>query len=235
MRHTSMRAATDVAMALFSAIAISLLRSIVLGPVRALVSRWACLLRTFEGPYPDGASVAVASTGYESQRELERVLCANSAVVRGDSAFARDSVLFPATSEPASQISALRACNSPPDGLRILGFNRAFGSFYHQARPFLSGIDDAQVIFLKPNPATTDSSERACVGQHVSRSIYRAPYPTWLLPEDDHLGTSAGSDMVSSWEGLGPPFIVVGIRALLTGATFARRAKRGGIQGKGHV
>lgn len=300
MPHTLMRTVTNSTMASPLSIVRSLLRSIVPGPIRALANRWAGLATTFNGPYPDWASAAAASIGYDSEEILDKVISANRAVLRGDAAFERDSVLFAVPSEPTNLIDALRACNPRPGGLRILDFGGALGSLYHQARPFLGGIEvakwiiceqphyvaagkqefshppasfvasleetlgsrpldliivsgvihylprpiealarlatlDAQVIFLDRTPATTDPSERACVVQHVPRSIYRASYPAWLLPRDEYLRALAGYDMASSWKALDPPIIVGGIRAVPMGATFVRRPERRDIEGEGHV
>ncbi|MEO7336677.1 MAG: methyltransferase, TIGR04325 family [Caldimonas sp.] len=91
---------------------------------------------------PEGWDEAVRlSTGYADGDILERVLAATRAVVSGQAAFERDSVLFDAPELPFPLLAALlRAAVIERGDLTVVDFGGALGSTYRQCRDFLDGL-----------------------------------------------------------------------------------------------
>jgi putative methyltransferase (TIGR04325 family) len=96
----------------------------------------------FSGDYANWAEATAAATGYDTQEILQRVQSATRAVVAGQAAFERDSVLFtrPAYSYPLLA-ALLRAAALNGGRLNVIDFGGSLGSTYRQHRPFLAGLN----------------------------------------------------------------------------------------------
>lgn len=117
-----------------------LLPPLVLRGVGALKTLGAGRFR-FTGPYPTWEEATAHASGYDEAGILERVAAATRAVVRGEAAFERDSVLFREAEHPYPLLAVfLRAALESGGKLCVLDFGGSLGSVYHQCRPFLRGV-----------------------------------------------------------------------------------------------
>jgi putative methyltransferase (TIGR04325 family) len=106
-----------------------------------LYRRWSGKILRFVD-VPDGWEAAVRiSTGYSSGDILARVRAATAAVVSGEAAFERDSVLFYEPEFPFSLLAALlRVAVLEQNHLSVVDFGGSLGSTYRQCRPLLQGL-----------------------------------------------------------------------------------------------
>src|SRR6266702_1662375 len=108
----------------------------------ALISHLKPLLKRgiyFSGNYPDWATAAARSSGYDSTLILERVKQARLEVMAGNAAYERDSVLFDEVKHSFPVlVGLLRAAIENGSQLSVLDFGGSLGSSYFQCRDFLS-------------------------------------------------------------------------------------------------
>src|SRR3546814_8173546 len=85
------------------------------------------------------------SSGYSESAILDRVRTATRAVVAGEAAYERDSVLFDKADYPFALITALlRAAASADMRLDVIDFGGSLGSTYRQCRPLLDAVQHLQ-------------------------------------------------------------------------------------------
>src|SRR3546814_16397621 len=85
------------------------------------------------------------SSGYSESAILDRVRTATRAVVAGEAAYERDSVLFDKADYPFALITALlRAAASADMRLDVIDFGGSLGSTYRQCRPLLDAVQPPQ-------------------------------------------------------------------------------------------
>lgn len=99
----------------------------------------------FVGDYPSWAAARAASTGYDSQAILNRVLASVRTVRDGGAAFERDGVTFakPAFVWSVAACLALEAARNR-GRLRVLDFGGSLGSFYFQHRALWKGAAEVR-------------------------------------------------------------------------------------------
>jgi putative methyltransferase (TIGR04325 family) len=91
----------------------------------------------FSGHPSDWADAQRMCSGYDSAEILQHVAQATRAVVRGEAAFERDSVLFHEPALPFPLLAALlRAAVRNGGRLDVVDFGGSLGSTYRQCRPF---------------------------------------------------------------------------------------------------
>jgi putative methyltransferase (TIGR04325 family) len=110
----------------------------------AILSHYRSLLQesiSFNGNYLSWQDALLDSAGYDSSQILENVRNAAMQVVKGDSAYERDSVVFEKLDYPFPLLSVLmRAALENSGRLTVLDFGGSLGSSYFQCRKYLSGI-----------------------------------------------------------------------------------------------
>jgi putative methyltransferase (TIGR04325 family) len=95
----------------------------------------------FIGRYDSWEEATSHAQGYDSNRILEKVRIATRAVIDGNAAAERDSVLFDKTPYPFPLIAVLlRAASENGGSLVVLDFGGALGSTYYQCRDFLQSV-----------------------------------------------------------------------------------------------
>lgn len=103
----------------------------------------------FNGPFSTWKEASLHSSGYDSEKILEKVLAATLKVKNGEAAFERDSVLFDEIQYSWPVTSALMWAAARNNGkLNVLDIGGALGSSYFQNRVFLEGLSEVnwQVI-----------------------------------------------------------------------------------------
>lgn len=95
----------------------------------------------FHGNFLDWTTAEQNAEGYDAAEILEKVRLATHAVIRGDAACERDSVLLDSIPYPFPLISVLLRAALENDGeLNVLDFGGSLGSSYFQCRDFLKNI-----------------------------------------------------------------------------------------------
>lgn len=96
----------------------------------------------YSGKYPDWASAAAASTGYDATIILQKVRDSMRKVRNGEAACERDSVVFDELQLSFPVLAGLlRAATAAAGGhLSVIDFGGALGSSYFQCRDFLSPL-----------------------------------------------------------------------------------------------
>lgn len=107
--------------------------------------KWRGQSLRFGGSPLDWAEAERMSSGYSEAAILERVRTATRAVVAGEAAYERDSVLFDEPDYPFALITALlRAAASADMRLDVIDFGGSLGSTYRQCRPLLDAVQHLQ-------------------------------------------------------------------------------------------
>jgi len=96
---------------------------------------------SFSGDYSSWGEASAAATGYDSQEILTRVASATRAVVRGEAAYERDSVLFDHIEYSWPALASLLHVAVQMRSLRVIDFGGSLGSTWRQNRRFLEGLD----------------------------------------------------------------------------------------------
>ena len=100
---------------------------------------------TFEGPFASWDEAAKCSSGYASEKILEKVLAATLKVKRGEAVFERDSVLFDKIQYSWPVTAGLMWAAARNHGrLSVLDFGGSLGSSYFQNEKFLAGLQDVR-------------------------------------------------------------------------------------------
>lgn len=96
---------------------------------------------TFEGPFSSWDEACLASSGYDDQKILDKVIAATLRVKRCEVAFERDSVLFTDIQYSWPVTAGLMRAAAMNEGkLTVLDFGGSLGSSYFQNRKFLKGL-----------------------------------------------------------------------------------------------
>jgi putative methyltransferase (TIGR04325 family) len=96
---------------------------------------------SFAGDYSCWSEASAAATGYDSQEILARVAAATRAVVRGEAAYERDSVVFDHIEYAWPLLASLLRVAVQMKSLRVVDFGGSLGSTWRQNRRFLEGLD----------------------------------------------------------------------------------------------
>jgi putative methyltransferase (TIGR04325 family) len=100
---------------------------------------------TFEGPFASWYEAADCSSGYASEKILEKVLAATLKVKRGEAVFERDSVLFDEIQYSWPVTAGLMWAAARDHGqLSVLDFGGSLGSSYYQNQKFLDGLQNVR-------------------------------------------------------------------------------------------
>jgi len=95
----------------------------------------------FRGHYASWGEALDACDGYDAPAVLERVAEATRAVVRGDAAFERDSILFDRIEYSWPMLASLLFVATQRDGrLNVVDFGGSLGSSYRQNAKFLASL-----------------------------------------------------------------------------------------------
>jgi len=95
----------------------------------------------FGGRPRDWAAALAASTGYDASLIVERVAASSRAVLAGQGAYERDSVVFQEPAYPFPLVAALLGSALKCGGaLSVIDFGGSLGSTYRQCRPLLDGV-----------------------------------------------------------------------------------------------
>jgi len=95
----------------------------------------------FAGRPTDWAEALRMSSGYANERILQSVIAATRAVVAGEAAYERDSVLFHERAYVFPVLAGLlRAAALNQGRLEVVDFGGSLGSSYRQCKPFLAGL-----------------------------------------------------------------------------------------------
>lgn len=96
----------------------------------------------FRGSYASWEEASRHAEGYDAGQILRKVREASLAVVHGEAACERDSVVFDKVPYPFPLIATLlRAAMEHSGGLTVLDFGGALGSSYYQCRDYLSAVN----------------------------------------------------------------------------------------------
>lgn len=99
--------------------------------------------RWFRGDYQNWAAACAASSGYDDDVIINRVLAATLEVKEGRASFERDSVLFKVPEEEEGLVAALLSVAGERQGtLRVLDFGGALGSTWWRHRERFIGMRD---------------------------------------------------------------------------------------------
>jgi putative methyltransferase (TIGR04325 family) len=98
---------------------------------------------SFSGDYSSWDEAQAAAIGYDSGEILARVASATRAVVRGEAAYERDSVLFDQIEYSWPVLASLLRVAVQMRSLRVIDFGGSLGSSWRQNRPFLEDLDIA--------------------------------------------------------------------------------------------
>jgi len=120
-----------------------LVRSFMPPIVLELLGRTGLTRNTWSGDYATWEEARRASTGYDAQAILDRVLHAALKVQRGQAAYERDSVVFDQVEYSWPVLAGLCWAAARDRGrLEVLDFGGALGSSYAQNRAFLNLLPD---------------------------------------------------------------------------------------------
>lgn len=113
-----------------------------MGLLKKLRSKRSSRRYGWHGDYPDWATAAALTGGYDRANILERVRDATRAVVAGEAVFERDSVLFDRPHFNWPLLAAINWVAARNGGrLRVIDFGGALGSTWFQNRAFLGSLD----------------------------------------------------------------------------------------------
>ncbi len=132
----------------------------------------------FAGDHGSWAEARAAATGYDQAQILERVRAATRAVVAGQAAFERDSVLFTAPDYAYPLLAGLlRAAARDGGRLRVIDFGGSLGSTFRQHLVFLRGLRELRwCVVEQPHFVAAGRAEFSTPELSFAETLQQVPW-----------------------------------------------------------